>query len=200
MDPQEAQDEEENLFFQMIPQDSNSQYSIALLHKILAPINFVDEIDNSLSTMRKRIDSFAADFSIDLSSGKDGIFHLPRMLSSSPLRLASFNLKPGEIAKDLEESVLFPLIGISIAGEYLGYDKSSLIEATKQGCEALVSSLRNNTTEFKDIKAVYVFAEKQLAPFYSSIKDPDGKNEFWKELVEVTRVFKGDFENIPEWW
>lgn len=193
--------EEGTLIMQVMPIDEDYLFSIGLVHRPIKSSNFNTEIDSILLDTEKYCKELSDELSQDQNSGgKNGLSHLPRMLSTSPLPAIKNSSRGSDVADMLENSSLHPLIGILRAGDLLGYSKNEVDAATNSAYRNLIQSLGKDDLLFQRSKDFYKFAAEVLAPSFNSVTHPTYDKNFWNELVQYTKILNNDFKNLPNWW
>ena len=191
---------ENNQVIQVMPLDEDSKYSICLIHRPINLSQFVNEIEGSIRMLENQSNRIGKEWLKKSPESKSGLYHLPRMLASAPIPLFDDYASSSEIAENLDNSPLHPLVGILSAARMLGYGESEIIEATRHSYANLVSTLKQKEVKFENPRDYCLFASKALKPAYKSLKHPTYNKMFWEELASYTRILNGEFENIPNWW
>lgn len=194
------EDEENNQIIQVMPLDEGSKYSICLIRRPIKSNHFIADIEDTIRTLENQSQQISAEWLKKSPESKSGLYHLPRMLASAPIPLFDGNASSSEVAEYLDNSPLYPLVGILSAARMLGYAENDISQATDLAYANLVSALKQEEVEFENTRDFCLFASKALAPVYKSLKHPTYNKLFWEELVSYTGILNGEFENIPNWW
>lgn len=194
------EDKENNQVIQVMPLDEDSRYSICLIHRPIRSSQFVDEVEDSIKILENKSNQIGAEWLKKSPESKSGLHHLPRMLASSPIPLFGGYVSSSDVADYLDNSPIYPLVGILSAARMLRYEEGKISEATDHAYANLVSTLKQKEVKFENPRDFCLFASKALEPAYKSLKHPTYNKVFWEELASYTRVLNGEFENIPNWW
>jgi hypothetical protein len=194
------EDKENSQVIQVMPLDEDSKYSICLIHRPISLSQFVNEIEGSIRILENQSHQIGNEWLKKSPESKSGLYHLPRMLASAPIPILDGYASSSEVAENLNNSPLHPLIGILRAAQMLGYERSKISQATEHAYTNLINKLRQKEVKFENPRDFCLFASKALEPAYKSFKHPTYNKVFWDELVSYTLILNGEFENIPNWW
>ena len=194
------EDKENGTVIQVMPLEEDSKYSICLIHRPIKSSKFVDEIEDLISTLEIQSYQISNEWLEKSPESKSGLHHLPRILASAPIQLFDGYASSLEVAEYLDNSQLYPLVGILSAAKMLGYERSVIGQATEHAYTNLVSELKQKEVNFENPRDFCLFASQALEPAYKNLKHPTYNRLFWDELVSYTRILNGEFENLPNWW